>query len=316
MRLHSGFCCFEMTREDQLMIVNAMISSMTGFGSGKAEADGTTATVEMRSVNNRFCEVSVRMPRTMSAYESDLQTLVKKTFSRGRINVNVQIERTQEEVLPVQVDAKTAQAYHRLLTELREATGIDEPISLGHLLQFSEVFTPPEERPDAGEQGWAVVRSALAMAIEAMATMRGKEGAALQTELTGRLDGIESRLMIVEKYAPTRVEQARVRLRERLADLFRDERLNPDRLEIEITLLADRLDITEECVRLRSHLNLFREALASDVPVGRRLNFLTQEMNREVNTIGSKANDATIAHVVVDMKEELEKIREQVENTE
>ena len=256
------------------------------------------------------------MPRTMSAYESDLQTLVKKTFSRGRINVNVQIERTQEEVLPVQVDAKTAQAYHRLLTELREATGIDEPISLGHLLQFSEVFTPPEERPDAGEQGWAVVRSALAMAIEAMATMRGKEGAALQTELTGRLDGIESRLMIVEKYAPTRVEQARVRLRERLADLFRDERLNPDRLEIEITLLADRLDITEECVRLRSHLNLFREALASDVPVGRRLNFLTQEMNREVNTIGSKANDATIAHVVVDMKEELEKIREQVENTE
>jgi len=274
------------------------------------------ATVELRSVNSRFCEASVRMPRVLTAYETDLQALVKKAFSRGRISVSVQIEQTADDLLPVRANPKMARAYRNLLENLREAAGIDEPITLDHLLKFSDILTPPEEQPQAHEDVWAVVQEALTIAIAGMADMRDQEGAALCSDLSSRIDALKNRLEAVDSYAPSRIEQARVRLHERLADLLNDERLNPDRLEVELALLADKLDVTEESVRLRSHLVLFREALESDDPVGRKLNFLTQEMNREVNTIGSKANDATLAHIVVEMKEALEKIREQVENIE
>ncbi|WP_457651653.1 YicC/YloC family endoribonuclease [Rhodocaloribacter sp.] len=293
-----------------------MISSMTGFGRGTAEANGITASVEMRSVNSRYCEVSVRMPRSLAEYESEIQNLVKKAFARGRLSVNVQVEQALDDALPVRVDPKAARAYGRLLETLRDAAGIDEPIRMEHLLKFSEVFLPPEETPEKSERAWEVIRAALDEAVAAMRAMRLQEGRALEADLNLRIDAIEQRLDRVETSAPERIEQARARLTERLEAFFHDERLNRERLEFEIALLADKLDVTEECVRLRSHLALFREALAAGEPVGRKLNFLAQEINREINTIGSKANDAAIAHLVVEMKEELEKIREQVENTE
>ncbi|QXD13794.1 YicC family protein [Rhodocaloribacter litoris] len=296
-----------------------MIASMTGFGRGSAEADGFAATVEMRSVNSRFCEVSVRLPRVLSEYEGEIQRLVKQAFARGRINVNVQLTQTGDDVLPLRVNPEAARAYARLLESARDAAGLDGPVRLEHLLQFSDIFIPVEAEEDVtgrSEQAWAVVRAALETAVEALRAMRRQEGQALQAELAGRIDAIETLLEAVEAQAPARVEQARRRLHDRLEELLGDDRLDAERLEFEIALLADKLDVTEECVRLRSHLALFRESLAGDEPVGRKLNFLAQEMNREVNTIGSKANDATIAHLVVRMKEELEKIREQIENTE
>jgi uncharacterized protein (TIGR00255 family) len=160
------------------------------------------------------------------------------------------------------------------------------------------------------------VQQAIAEAIAQMQAMRLQEGAALQKDLIARIDGLDEQLAEVEARAPYRVSEARTRLRERLEDLLNDDRLNPDRLEQEIAYIADRLDITEECVRLHAHLSAFREALAAEEPVGRKLNFLVQEIHREVNTIGSKANDAEVAHLGVSMKEEVEKIREQIANIE
>ena len=275
--------------------VIVMIESMTGFGRGTAQADGIEATVEIRSVNSRFCEVNARLPRQLSAWEAALQNQVKNALSRGRINVQVQLEERTDEELPIQVDPQIARAYAQLLEQLREAAGIDGAVRLEHLLNFSDIFTTPEESETEAEEAWHVVEAALEEALVGLRTMRREEGQALQADLEHRLDRIEH---------------------ERLEELLEDQRLHPERLEVEIAVLADKLDVTEECVRLDSHLQLFREALASEEPVGRKLNFIVQEINREVNTIGSKANDSEIAHRAVQMKEELERIREQVQNVE
>ena len=290
---------------------------MTGFGRASRHHQGAEATVEMRSVNNRYCDVSVRLPRALAEREADVQAQVKAAFARGRITVQVQLEQSSDAALSIQVDEDAARAYALLLEHLREAAGFEEPVRLEHLLRFSDVFTTPDEdEAGADEAAWEAVQAALEEATEALRAMRRQEGEALRTDLLARADAIEAALEQVEARAPDRVTEARQKLHDRLQDLLESPRLNEDRLELEITLLADKLDVTEEGVRLRSHLALFREALGSDEPVGRKLNFLAQEMGREINTIGSKANDAEIAHLAVEMKEELEKIREQVQNVE
>ncbi len=293
-----------------------MIESMTGFGRGTAEEGGITATVEMRSINSRFCEISTRLPRILSDYEAVLQTMLKQAFTRGRITVQVQISEASDELLPIRVDESAARAYTQLLEKLRAAAGIKDSVKLEHLLTFSDIFTTADDGNPVAETAWEATRKAVEIAAEALHLMRRQEGEALRQDLQARVDAIAARLAEVEKRAPERINEARQRLYSRLEDFFKDERVNPDRLEMEITLLADRLDVTEECVRLRSHLQLFTEALENPDPVGRKLNFLVQEINREVNTIGSKANDSVIAHLAVDMKEELERIREQVQNIE
>lgn len=289
---------------------------MTGFGRSTARVDSITATVEMRSINSRFCEVSTRLPRALADHEAEFQALVRQAFSRGRINVQVQLEETSEDVLPIRVDESAARAYMQLLEKLRKAAGIAEPIRMEHLLTFSEVFTSPDEASPVAEKAWEATRKALDEAIENLHQMRQQEGETLRIDLAERVDAIGRYLAEVEKRAPERVLTARQRLHDRISELLEDERINPERLELEIALLADRLDITEECVRLHSHLQLFHESLVSPEPVGRKLNFLVQEVNREINTIGSKANDAEIAHLAVQMKEELERIREQIQNVE
>ncbi len=293
-----------------------MIASMTGFGRGSAQEDGITATAEMRSVNNRYLDVAVRLPSALAARETDVQALLRQALERGRVNVTVQVEKDVEADLPIRVNEKAARAYGRLLEDLRRAAGIEAPVSLEHVVRYSEVFTAAEEDPAALERMWRAVEAALAEALAQMRRMRRQEGQALEADLAARLDALEDGLARVEARAPERVEEARLRLRERLNELLADQRVDPERLEQELTLLADRLDVTEECVRLRSHLDLFRQALAAAEPVGRKLNFLVQEIHREVNTISSKANDAQVAHVAVAMKEEVEKIREQVQNVE
>lgn len=293
-----------------------MIESMTGFGRGVSQTGGATVTVEMRSVNSRFCEVSLRIPRIIADHEPDIQALVKQALSRGRINVQVTIEQAAVQDLPVQVNADAARGYAALLDQLRTAAGISDPIRLEHLLTFSDIFAVPDENNSAREDAWNATLTALELATEGIRQMRQQEGRALQADLLARIDGIERGLRAVEHRAPERVREAHEKLRNRVAEFLSDERINPDRLEMEIALLADRLDVTEECVRLDSHLQVFREGLLGSEPVGRKLNFLVQEINREVNTIGSKANDAEIAHLAVQMKEELERIREQVQNIE
>ncbi len=299
-----------------------MIESMTGFGRGTAEKGGVTATAEMRSVNKRFVEVSIRLPRLLAAREAAMQALVKERFERGRITVQIQLEEVPgEETLPIRVDEAAARAYADLLGDLRAAAGIEAPVQLEHLLTFSDVFTSIEKDDvEAGQQeeaAWQAAQAALERAARALRRMRREEGRALHADLSARLDALEAALGKVEARAPERVAEARRRLRERLTELFNDERLEADRLEAEVAFLADKLDVTEECVRLRSHLGQFRTALdAEGEAVGRRLKFLVQEIHREVNTISSKANDAEVAQHAVGMKEEVEKIREQVANVE
>ncbi len=292
-----------------------MLVSMTGFGRATAELDGLTATVELRSVNNRFCEVVVRAPRELSRWETDAINLVKKAFSRGRFSLQIQLDYPSTASAEISVDAAAAKKYARALKELRKAAGVNDRPRLEHLLNLPGVISSNDgSRP--GEEIWRVSRAALDAAIEGLAEMRSREGEALARELEHRVSEIERQLTIVEERAPLRVEAARDRLRERLAEVLSDERINKDRLELELVLIADKLEITEEIVRLRSHIGQFREALSSKKPAGRKLNFIYQEMNREVNTIGSKANDAETTRAVVTMKEALEKIREQVENVE
>lgn len=289
---------------------------MTGFGRGEFSTDGFTATVEFRSVNSRFCEVSVRLPRTIAERESEIQRLVKGVFSRGRINVQIQIELPSDISSEQQINREAAAAYRGLLEELRDAAGLKEPIQLEHILRFPDVFHTVENGGGEADEIWNAVSKALDEGSRKMLEMRRREGEALEKELQDRLTEIETNLLIVEEQAPERLPSARERLRDRLSEIIDDERIDNDRIEFEMALLADRLDIREECVRLRSHIDIFREAVSGDEPVGRKLNFLSQEMNREINTIGSKANDAGLSHVVVRMKEQLEKIREQIENVE
>ena len=292
-----------------------MIASMTGYGRGEAEVRGYEAVVELKSVNSRYCEVSLRSPKSLNAHEADIQRIIKQAFSRGRISAFAQVSDPTPDELPVRVNAKAVVAYRDLLETVRTSAGIEEPVRLDHILKHSDVFETDEMEEDL-EAVWEATKLALDAACQGMTSMRLQEGLALKSELDERLDGIESKLREVERLAPQRVASSGERLRERLAEIIEEGRIDSERIEFEMAMLADKLDVREEVVRMDSHLGLFREAMASGEPVGRKMNFLSQEMNREINTIGSKSNDADMAHLVVGMKEELEKIKEQVENVE
>jgi uncharacterized protein (TIGR00255 family) len=295
-----------------------MIHSMTGFGEGRAEAGGVEATAELRSVNARHLDLKLRFPDALKARESEAQALLKEHFARGRITAHVQIEGADaDDALPVRVDDEAAAAYARLLRRLAAAAELDAPVGLEHLLEFSDVLEHREEMDTpACENAWEVAEQALADAVDHLRATRRREGESLRADLQARTDAITERLSQAEARAPERIDERRETLRERLGELFDDERVAADRLEAELAMTADKLDVTEECVRLRAHLEQFQGALGDDEPTGRRLKFLTQELHREANTIGAKANDATLSHHAVAIKEEIEKIREQIRNVE
>ena len=291
-----------------------MLRSMTGFGRGTAREGAADATVEVRTVNGRYAEVTVRGLGDLAEHEAAVQSLVKDAIERGNATVHVTLA-TGAASGPLQVDPAAASALGALLRHAAEAAGLaSESVTVADLLRAGDVLVPAPPDPAAAEAAWAAVRAALAEALTRLDAMRQAEGTALADDLGARLDVLDALTAEVEARAPVRLEAARQRLRDRLADLADVPDLDPGRLETEAVLLSDKLDVTEETVRLRSHLEQVREALAAPEPVGRRLNFLSQEIGREVNTIGSKANDAEITRLSVSMKEELEKIREQVQN--
>lgn len=291
---------------------------MTGFGRGHARGDAGAATVELRSTNKRHLNVYVHLPDSMGEAEAEVRSRVEEAFERGQIDVDIDVEAAaSDDDAPVALDADAAMRYKERLERLSAAAQIKQPVRLDHLLHFDDVFAAEEEREAAQiQRAWPVVLEALDAAIDALRDMRADEGAALHDDLEGRIDAIGNHLDAIEARAPDRVKERQRRLRDRLGELIEDDRIDPDRLETEIALLADKLDVTEECVRLRSHLTMFREALASDGPSGRKLKFVTQEIHREANTIGAKANDETISRHAVQMKEEIEKIKEQIRNVE
>jgi uncharacterized protein (TIGR00255 family) len=292
-----------------------MVASMTGYGRGEATAEGITVAVELRTVNSRFLEVSSRMPRSLALRENDIKEIVRKRISRGKVNLQVMMDKKGNGDLPVSVDLAAAKAYHRLLNDLRKKLKIREQVKLEHILQFSEILSPAvEEKTD--ELEWSVTQQALQKALDGLETMRQNEGRELERDFRERISVLEKQLENAEELSKTQVPAERMRLRERIKQIIENTTVDEGRLEMELAILAERLDVTEECVRFRSHNKFFLEALSSNEPAGRKLNFLIQEMNREVNTIGSKSNATDIAHIVVSMKEEMEKIREQLQNIE
>jgi uncharacterized protein (TIGR00255 family) len=293
-----------------------MIRSMTAFGRGENEAEGMLITVEIRTVNHRFRDVSLRLPLQLQAMEAELRSMLNTAVGRGRIDAAVNaVAYGDRPDVRVELNLPLARAYAGLFRQLQEELGADPSFRAETLCQFKDVVAlRPVERDLEALKG--PVHAAFSAALDAVDRMRINEGMAIDEDFRQRLALIRDRLDEVAARAPLVVEEYRARLRERIAAV--SEGMEPDgnRLAQETAYFANRCDITEEIVRTRSHLDRFEEYLGEEGSVGRRLEFLIQEMNREVNTISSKASDSPISRAAVEVKGELEKLREQVQNVE
>lgn len=292
-----------------------MLKSMTGYGRGESIGTGRTFVVEAQSLNHRYLEVRTRLPRRLTGLEHRTQMEVQRCFARGHFDLTISERVTGERPRNLRVDEGLAAAYVDALRKLQSIGGLRGEVTLDHLVAQRDLLISDEEQ-ESLETAWADLRPALAAALEATEAMRIREGEALEREIVGRLGALEAALAAVEARAPRVARAQKERLQARLVELMDGRPLDPGRLEQEAAVLADRADVREECVRLRSHLAQFRALLAEGGSQGRRFDFLLQEMNREANTIGSKSGEAEISHLVVTMKAELEKIREQVQNVE
>jgi uncharacterized protein (TIGR00255 family) len=289
---------------------------MTGFGAGRAQAGEETITVELRSVNGKYCDVRPHLPRDLAPLENAVAKAIKARLARGVVDVTVRRDAPNGlRGLSPRVDVPLATAYARALRELQAQLGLGGELTLGDVLELEGVVLLEEAAPDPGPAAQAV-DAALASALDALESMRLSEGEALARDLAARIDTVEQGARAIRALAPQSVEAYRERLAARVAELSRGTTADPARLAQEVAFFADRVDVTEELTRLSSHLAQMRAVIAADAPAGRRLEFLVQEVNREVNTVGSKSQHAAIAAQVVELKAELERIREQIANVE
>jgi uncharacterized protein (TIGR00255 family) len=291
-----------------------MIRSMTGFGAGRGTRGGEEIDVEVRSVNHKFCEVKVRLPRELSALEVEVTRAVKERLVRGGVEVAVRRTATRGMLAP-RVDLALAAEYARAFEEVRAKLGLAGPVSLSEVLA-SEGVVALEERPADLESARGAAGEALGLALDRIAEMRAREGEALARDLSLRLTLVEEIVARLERIAPQSIEHYRTRLHERIQEVARGFTPDPARLAQEVALFADRIDVTEEFTRLRSHLGQMRALIAGGEPAGRKMEFLVQEMHREANTIGSKSQSGEISGLVVQLKAEIERMREQVQNVE
>lgn len=292
-----------------------MVSSMTGLGVAEKKYENRTISVEIRSVNNRFLELSTRLPLSLSSYEQVVKEICRKSVTRGKLYVNISVQGEQNGYTKLKIAPETVRTVRELLESLKQESGVQEPLRLDHFLQYTEVFEP-EIHDQNTEDIWQHVMEVLEQALKTLKEMRLFEGASLTQDIHQRLKLLHKTVNQVRRISDKNLPATHQRMVERIQKLVKDNAIDHDRLYTEISIIADKLDITEECVRLESHYKLFKEIIEKEEVVGKKLNFLLQEMNREVNTISSKANNAEISHLVVSMKEEIEKLREQVQNLE
>jgi uncharacterized protein (TIGR00255 family) len=292
-----------------------MIKSMTGYGRADWQENDKHLGVEVRSFNHRYLDMALRLPRRLSPLEAQVRNFIKERISRGRIEVNVQIEDPQALENKLELDLPLARDYHRALQALKDILGITGEIRLETLTSFKDIFTRKEMEPDLDKE-WTALQKAFQESFQNLEAMRLNEGRTIREDFLNRLGAIEEMVGHIEEKAPAVLAAYRDRLAERVQNLSSVLAIDPARLAQEVAFLAERSDITEEIVRIRSHLFQFREMLDGNEPMGRKLEFLLQEINREANTIASKANDARIAQTAVELKSELEKMREQVQNVE
>jgi uncharacterized protein (TIGR00255 family) len=292
-----------------------MIRSMTGYGSAELERSGQRLTAEIRSVNHRFCEVSLRGPKVALAFEDQIRQLIQDRFSRGKFNLTITWVGAGEQGEVLKLNEPVAKRYVDLMSHLKERFSLAGEIDIRTVAGLPDLFTW-EHTAMSDEESWSLVKDIVERSCDSMNLMKDREGAALSRDFEKRLTVIREQLEKVSIRAPLRPQEAKERMVARIKPLLDDIEMDPIRIAQEVALLADRLDCTEECVRLAAHLDQFRHLMDGNEFAGRKLNFLLQEMNREANTIGSKANDVEIGHAVIIMKEEIERIREQVQNVE
>lgn len=277
--------------------------------------DGYRFTVELRTLNHRFCDIRIKLPRRYTDFEEEIKRKLSAQFSRGRIEVNVVADEALDKVQHLTVDTELAETYRRLLLDLKNTLGLETDLRLDTLLHFRDIFVFKEDEESRG-QAWQVMEAALEQGVKQCIHMRKEEGSAIEADFIERLNQLETLSSEVKSRAPLVVLDVRDRLQKRIGELLGQGELDESRLAQEVAILAEKSDITEELIRFESHIQQFRVLLKAGGPRGRQLEFVLQEMHREVNTIGSKANDVEIGQKVIQIKTELERFREQLQNVE
>lgn len=289
--------------------------SMTGYGSAKGSVEGQEIAVELKSVNNRYLDCSIRLPRNFLFAEDTVKQAVSAGVSRGKVDVFVSAQASQDSGTVVSVNEELARGYRDAVARIAETLGLECGLNAFSLARFPDVLTVERRELDK-DKAAAALSDITAKAVEEFNAMREREGERLRRDMLGKLGTIEGLVSVVEERSPQTVKEYRERLEARLRDILADRSLDEQRVITEAAIFADRTAVDEETVRLRSHIAQFRTMLEEGSPIGRKMDFLVQEFNRESNTIGSKCSNASLAKVVVDLKSEIEKIREQLQNVE
>lgn len=292
-----------------------MVYSMTGFGRGRFQGDGKEFLVEIKTVNHRYCDLYIKIPRQISFLEDKIREKVGKVISRGKVDIYISFDDFSEDSKSILIDEGLVKAYIRSMELLRDKYELKDDISVSLIAKFPDVIKVEKAEQDE-EKLWELLSKVLDDALQTLIDMRRAEGEGLKADLVERTFLIENIIKEISIRCPEIVKEYKYRLENRIKELLDQQVVDENRMMMEIAIFADRCNIDEELVRLNSHINQFRQTLEMDVPIGRKLDFLLQEMNREVNTIGSKANDLLVSKKVIEIKSELEKIREQTQNIE
>ncbi len=293
-----------------------MLKSMTAYAKSEKTQEKLTVLLEIRSYNSRYLDIALRIPHGYLALEEKIKTLIASKVSRGRIEVNLQVRDDSDEAYAFEINTPKARAYYDSLVQLKDKFNINSEISMDLLVSGGAIIKPAEMDLDM-EACWPVFKDSINEAINNLIAMRKREGDFLEADIDARLNGIEERIEQIQKESSDLLSHYQQRLKDRIAALTKGIiEIDPGRIAQEAAFLADRSDISEEIVRAASHIKQFRTIINSAEPAGRKLNFLMQELNREFNTMGSKTNNSNVSHIIVEVKSDLEKIREQLQNVE
>ncbi len=292
-----------------------MIRSMTGFGRAEGVVLGRRITVELKSVNHRYLDLNIRMPKKLGFLEAEIRNLMKTYMQRGKVDVFITYEDQSLNNTAVKYNRKLAEEYFNFLKEMSEEFGIENDIRTSTLSRYPEVFVMEEQSTDE-EEIWPLLEKTLREACEMFVAARELEGAHLKADLLSKLEGLDQKVQEVEKRSPQVVDEYRAKLEEKVKELLADSQIEESRIAAEVVLFSDKICNDEETVRLHSHIHGMMKNLEQGEGVGRKLDFLAQEMNREANTILSKSNDLTVSNIAIELKTEIEKIREQIQNIE
>ena len=293
-----------------------MIRSMTGFGHGEVSNDkNQKVTVEMKSVNHRYCDISLKLPKKLAMFEANIRNIMKEYASRGKIDIYVSYEDLSETAVSLHYNQAMAEEYMQVFKKMQEDFNIETKITAEALAKYPEVVTIEEVQQDE-EVWWELLEAALRQAAEKFVETRTIEGANLKRDLLGKLDQMAADVTFIEERSPQIIAEYRSKLEEKVKEFLEDSTIGENRIAAEVTLYADKIAVDEEIVRLQSHISSMTDVLESDESIGRKLDFMAQEMNREANTIISKANDLATSEIAIELKTEIEKVREQIQNIE